>query len=332
MAQLKDTIVRGNLYVSEDIQIGDISILDALAGIEEGGSIEITQTQSDWEENDEAASSYIKNRPFYVSDNILDTVTSLAQTEITEFTQHNNNCYWKTENIGELLIEGAIYDVTWDGIAYRGLDCYEDTTIQNGYKCLTIGSQNESFTDYPFKITTYNDGTKIWYIFETNSTAENHIVKVVGNIPEIKKIDTKFISESIARTSDLLRKVDVAQGQENAGKILAINTDGNVYLNPAPEVMEVKYHEDGNILEFISKPQLPGNVSIDSSLTTPGNAADAKIVGDRLADLENRIGNGNNSSTSSLPTVTEADNGKILQVVNGEWTLVEVLDGNKVAY
>lgn len=253
MAQLKDTIVRGNLYVSEDIQIGDISILDALAGIEEGGSIEITQTQSDWEENDEAASSYIKNRPFYVSDNILDTVTSLDQTEISGFTQ-NDGCYGITEKIGELLIEGAIYDVTWDGIAYRGLDCHEDTTIQNGYKCLTIGSENENFTDYPFKITTYSDGTDVYYIIKTKSTSESHTVKAVGNIPEIKKIDKKFL--------------------------------------PDIETMDIVYDEKEQILEFVNKTPLPKDVSVDPSLSTRGDAADAKVVGDRLKELEEMAKNG----------------------------------------
>lgn len=257
MAQLKDTIVRGNLYVSEDIQIGDISILDALAGIEEGGSIEITQTQSDWEENDEAASSYIKNRPFYVSDNILDTVTSLDQTEISGFTQ-NDGCYGITENIGELLIEGAIYDVTWDGIVHRGLNCHEDKTINNGYKCLTIGSKNESFTDYPFKITTYDDGTDVCYIIKTDSTTESHIVKVVGNIPEIKKIDKKFLPDDIGSS----------------------------------ETMDIVYDEKEQILEFVNKTPLPKDISVDPSLSTRGDAADAKVVGDRFEALEEILENG----------------------------------------
>ena len=33
-----------------------------------------------------------------------------------------------------------------------------------------------------------------------------------------------------------------------------------------------------------------------------------------------------------LPTVTEADDGKILQVVGGVWSAVTITDGNNVAY
>lgn len=33
-----------------------------------------------------------------------------------------------------------------------------------------------------------------------------------------------------------------------------------------------------------------------------------------------------------LPTVTTDDNGKMLQVVDGEWSTVKITDGNEVAY
>lgn len=34
----------------------------------------------------------------------------------------------------------------------------------------------------------------------------------------------------------------------------------------------------------------------------------------------------------ALPTVSTADNGKMLQVVDGEWSAVTITDGNEVAY
>ena len=37
-------------------------------------------------------------------------------------------------------------------------------------------------------------------------------------------------------------------------------------------------------------------------------------------------------SNNVLPSVTEADNNKILQVINGKWTLVSIVNGNEVAY
>ena len=34
----------------------------------------------------------------------------------------------------------------------------------------------------------------------------------------------------------------------------------------------------------------------------------------------------------TLPAVTDEDNGKLLQVVDGVWTAVAITDGNEVAY
>lgn len=43
------------------------------------------------------------------------------------------------------------------------------------------------------------------------------------------------------------------------------------------------------------------------------------------------VGRVGNLETKALPTVTAADNGKVLQVVNGVWTAVD-LDGNRIYY
>lgn len=48
----------------------------------------------------------------------------------------------------------------------------------------------------------------------------------------------------------------------------------------------------------------------DTTLSVAGKAADAAAVGQKLADVR------------SLPKVTAADNGKILQVVNGGWAVL----------
>lgn len=50
-------------------------------------------------------------------------------------------------------------------------------------------------------------------------------------------------------------------------------------------------------------------------------------IEERLIELEENGGGG-----SALPPVTESDNGKILQVVNGVWMLVEVVNGNTALF
>lgn len=105
-------------------------------------------------------------------------------------------------------------------------------------------------------------------------------------------------------------KVDKDQGVENAGKILAIDETGIVVPNTAPEAVDIVYHEDAKILEFVTKSQLPGNVGVDPTLTISGDAADSKVVGDKFAELEERIGSGDGSD---LEIGTDEDALKLLE-------------------
>lgn len=52
-------------------------------------------------------------------------------------------------------------------------------------------------------------------------------------------------------------------------------------------------------------------------------AAEAKEIAENAA---------NTAGTKELPTVTESDDGKLLQVVGGKWSAVAITDGNNVAY
>ena len=99
--------------------------------------------------------------------------------------------------------------------------------------------------------------------------------------------DAKVTGEKIEKLSQ--EKVNINQGIENSGKIFAIDEQGNMNPINAPEVMDVVYHSEEHILEFVSKAQLPGNVGVDNTLTISGNAADAIETGDKLNRLLDMI-------------------------------------------
>lgn len=107
-------------------------------------------------------------------------------------------------------------------------------------------------------------------------------------------------------------KVDIYQGEEHAGRILYVNDEGDVDITDAPEIMDIAYHEEERILEFVSKPQLPGNTSVDSSLTKAGDAADAKTVGDRLKELENRPAGGGGTISNVELLFTDDGEGNVV--------------------
>lgn len=69
------------------------------------------------------------------------------------------------------------------------------------------------------------------------------------------------------------------------------------------------------------------SVTLDTTLTQEGQAADAKAVGDRFTSFNEMAAQ---LMPRVLPVVTAADNGKFLQVVGGAWAAVLLTDVSEV--
>ena len=69
------------------------------------------------------------------------------------------------------------------------------------------------------------------------------------------------------------------------------------------------------------------SVTLDTTLTQEGQAADAKAVGDRFTRFNEMAAQ---IMPRVLPVVTAADNGKFLQVVEGAWAAVLLTDVSEV--
>lgn len=93
---------------------------------------------------------------------------------------------------------------------------------------------------------------------ENISEDDTIFVTYQGHLVQIKKSDLHDIS-----------KLNINQGEDNAGKILSIDSDGNIKPSDFP---------------FI-----PDEVLIDNTLTVEGQAADAKKVGDAFNIVNNEL-------------------------------------------
>lgn len=87
----------------------------------------------------------------------------------------------------------------------------------------------------------------------------------------------------------LSKKVDTVQGVENYGKVFTVNSEGNADLASFPSQTDVVYDETKSRLVITEKTNLPGNVSVDPLLLNEGDAADAKVTGDRFNKLSEEI-------------------------------------------
>ena len=318
MARLQDTEIRGNLYVSEDIQIGDISILDALALLEDnsGGNAEtLREIKSDWNQNDPTKVSYIQNRPFYTTDTVIETVTAIPSQTITGFSENNEYSY-KVEclasNInGQELIEFSKYDVTWDGVAYAGLECYEDTLSYGyGWKCYSIGAKNghdeNDFEKYPFKITSYFNGTNSVFEIYTSDTTSSHVIKVLGNIYEVKKLDPRFLPKEYYSVDEIDNMMN-----EIGGFLME-------FVQSANEHFESK--EDAESKLDAAEGYADSAVSTHNTSTT--SHTDIRTL---ISDLSTKVNNFLDVDDATMDELSE-----VIELINNNKGTLESLTTNKI--
>jgi hypothetical protein len=134
----------------------------------------------DWEENDEGAPGYINNKPFYEQNSINMIVTDLTKTD-----------YQNSIKPQCTFIPGEIYNVIWNGITYTDLTCYANGSYN------VIASND---TGHPFYID--DDGGNGLYVNSEDSNEDWTLSIYTGEV-FIKKIEEKFIPDTIARVDDI---------------------------------------------------------------------------------------------------------------------------------
>ena len=137
--------------------------------------------QSDWNQNDETAPDYVKNRPFYTND----SVEMLMEETTVEFTK-TGAMYTSTDSydLYDKLAFGETYQVTWDGTTYE-CTCAEfegEPVLGN----LSIQSMGED-TGEPF---VYGFAS-----FYTLDNSASHTISIWRMTKGIIKIEEKYIPE-----------------------------------------------------------------------------------------------------------------------------------------
>ncbi len=138
---------------------------------------------ADWNQNDETAPDYIKNRPFYTGDPVESVIL-----EETTFSDFSNKQY----SIGTglfTLVEGKTYRVTWDGTDYECVGKnYSGYIMIGNNKIYAYDGTDETDTGEPFAI---EIGASDGCIYTTDNNS--HTVKIALLEFEIVKIDEKYI-------------------------------------------------------------------------------------------------------------------------------------------
>ena len=191
------------------------------------------QVQADWNQNDETALSFIKDRTHYTYEN---PEVVLEEIELSFDTEYGNATAYGLSDYVE-FIEGNKYIVVYDNKEY---DCIcEVDTIQSqlrismpeetyyyrlGAPILNAFDGNVSevdFSEYPFSVysTTlsgFGGGTSVTRVaISVENINTTHTFEVKELVEAVHKLDEKFIPYSIARAADIPTKVSELENDSN---------------------------------------------------------------------------------------------------------------------
>ena len=142
--------------------------------------------QSDWNQNDETAPDYVKNRPFYTGDPVE---TVLVEESTVTFAENHGLYMARFPSTFEATV-GETYKVSWDGAAYECI-CTKSGRDFSAIGNLSIGGEGPD-TGEPFVMGIAN-GEEIR--IATADTSASHTFSICVFAPEVVKIDPKYIRD-----------------------------------------------------------------------------------------------------------------------------------------
>lgn len=173
--------------------------------LEEAGEKSI---QPDWNQNDETAPDYVKNRPFYTSDSVE---TVLVEESTASFVDTGEGFYWAEFPSPVSATVGETYKVYWDGTVYE-CTCvnFDDKPGIGNLSIAGFGSD----TGEPFVMQVVN-GRGI--IIATKDTSASHTFSISRLVTEVVKINEKYLPSNLATKSE----VETAQATANNAHAIA---------------------------------------------------------------------------------------------------------------
>ena len=179
--------------------------------------------QSDWNQNNDTAADYIKNRPFYTGD----TVETVLVEESTVSFSGSGGMYSAQIQSNFEATAGETYKVSWDGAAYECVCVDFSNSLFIGNLSIAFGGSD---TGEPFLMGIANgSGIGIY----TKDTSASHTISISGIIAEVTQIPDKYVSDTFR---DVVIAGDPLYWSENdwtkyyglfqSGKLLMINGIG----------------------------------------------------------------------------------------------------------
>ena len=209
--------------------------------------------QADWNQNDETAPDYVKNRPFYTGDPVG---TVMVEESTVSFATAGGYYMAQFQSTFSATV-GEPYNVSWDSTVYE-CTCADF----NGYPAignLSITGTG-SDTGEPFLMIVVNGSAIEIY---TKDTSASHTISISVFDVEVLKIDEKYLpkasedSYGIIKTSDVVSVYNFpayAKHDQMVDAITAFNTGNASIVWNGEKVINASYESSDDTISVAFAP------------------------------------------------------------------------------
>ena len=229
------------------------------------GKIKAKLVQPDWNQNDETAPDYVKNRPFYRMPGIV----SFLDEATYHFTNDSDFYTYDFPSERDLVV-GQTYTINWDGVEYECV-CKQFNTFKY-IGNLSIAESSSENTGEPFLINKFG-------VYTQNSSA-SHVISVTTQGYIYEKLPAEYIEDDAVSRVLLYNKPTITENQILAyqddisgGKIAAVSWGGEFFYDLNPLIIDNTYvlrtdSLDGLTLFFDGSLNDSGEITYDLNSVT----------------------------------------------------------------
>ena len=192
---------------------------------------ESVTAQPDWNQNDETAPDYVKNRPFYKTYNIDKLI---LEEQSFDFVNGDGNRYAVdmsgTENINGETVRRIIdvnksYIINFDGNEYECVSRFiEDVTCIGNVTIMDMAADEGFPNNEPFFI--YRTGS--WLLFAINGNAGTHTLSIMEGTRDITKIPAEYLTNADWSVNDESNPAYVKNRTHYSTTLIDIKWDGDI--------------------------------------------------------------------------------------------------------
>ena len=207
-----ETITNGKVNVSDIIDNLTTNVSDKPLSAAQGVAIKalidtITDAKADWNQNDETAIDYVKNRTHWIEQGTgVCLIPAQSFSYPTGESSSTGYRYLTVDSTVELSLDKT-YRVVYNGITYEGCKCLADFSPAGNIAIVVpVGEgdiPSESVCIAKYSDTEYRIDIGFGVIFQTDANG-NRTIAVYEVSETVHKLNEVFIPDSIARIEDVV--------------------------------------------------------------------------------------------------------------------------------